>query len=217
MTRNVKISLLVVGAFALLVAGLLFATRPDAPPSDGAAGGARADALAPADAPRLNEAPNASATLVEFLDFQCPGCAQLQPIMGQLAQQYGDQVEFVIRDFPLPMHPHAEAAAVAAEAAHQQGQFVPMYERLFQNQQAWAEQPDPTGLFRGYAEEIGLDMAAYDAAVADPATLEKVNADKEAGAAAGVQGTPTIFVNGEQVQVNSVQDITDALDAAVGR
>ena len=216
MTRNVKISLLAVGAFALIVAGLLFATRPDVP-STGTGGAASAEALAPADAPRLNDAPDASVTLVEFLDFQCPGCGQLQPIMGQLAQQYGDQVEFVIRDFPLPMHGNAEPAAVAAEAAHQQGQFVPMYERLFGNQQSWAEQPDPTALFRGYAEEIGLDMTAYDAAVADPATLEKVHADREAGEAAGVQGTPTIFVNGEQVEVSSVQDITDALDAAVGR
>lgn len=214
MTRNVKISLFVVGAFALVVAGLLFVTRPDAPQTgaDGTAG-----ALAPADAPRLNDAPNASVTLVEFLDYQCPGCAVLQPAMGQLAQQYGDRVEFVIRDFPLPSHRNAEPAAVAAEAAHQQGRFVPMYERLFQTQQAWAEQPDAAAIFRGYAEELGLDMNAYDAAVADPATLEKVNADKAAGEQAGVQGTPAVFVNGEMLEVDSVQDITDALDAAVGQ
>lgn len=216
MTRNVKISLFVVGAFALVVAGLLFVTRPDAPQS-GAGGTASADALAPADAPRLNDAPNASVTLVEFLDYQCPGCAVLQPAMGQLAQEYGDRVEFVIRDFPLPSHRNAEPAAVAAEAAHQQGRFVPMYERLFQTQQAWAEQPDAAGIFRGYAEELGLDMNAYDAAVADPATLEKVNADKAAGEQAGVQGTPAVFVNGEMLEVDSVQDITDALDAAVGQ
>ncbi|MBC3193030.1 thioredoxin domain-containing protein [Pseudonocardia sp. C8] len=216
MTRNVKISLLVVGAFALVVAGLLFATRPAEPPS-GAGGTASADALAPADAPRLNDAPGASVTLVEFLDFQCPGCGQLQPIMGQIAQQYGDRVQFVIRDFPLPMHRNAEPAAVAAEAAHQQGRFVPMYERLFGAQHEWAEQADPAPLFRGYAEQLGLDMAAYDAAVADPATLERVRADRAAGEAAGVQGTPTIFVNGEQVEVSSVKDITDALDAAVNR
>jgi protein-disulfide isomerase len=216
MTRNLKISLFVVGAFALLVAALLFVNRPDAP-SSGTGGGVSADTLAPADAPRLNDAPGAQVTLVEFLDFQCPGCGQLQPIMSQLVQQYGDRVEFVVRDFPLPMHPNAEQAAVAAEAAHRQGKFVPMYEKLFQNQQNWAEQPDPTALFRGYADEIGLDGAAYDAAVADPATLQAVQAEKAAGEAAGVQGTPTVFVNGEQVQVSSVQDLTDALDAAVNR
>ena len=214
MTRNVTISLFVVGAFALLVAGLLFATRPDAPPAGGTAS---AEALAPADAPRLNDAPNASVTLVEFLDYQCPGCAALQPMMGQIVEQYGDRVEFVVRDFPLPMHQNAEAAAVAAAAAHRQGQFVPMYTRLFETQQSWAEQPDPAGTFRGHAEELGLDLNAYDAAVADPATLERVQADRAAGEAAGVQGTPTLFVNGEKLEVDSVQDITDALDAAVGQ
>ncbi|ANY05289.1 DsbA family protein [Pseudonocardia sp. HH130630-07] len=214
MTRNVKISLFVVGAFALLVAALLFATRPDAP-STGPGGAASPEALAPPEAARLNDNPGAPVKLVEFLDFQCPGCAQLQPFMSQLVAQYGDRVDFVVRDFPLEMHANSEPSAVAAEAAHRQGRFVAMYERLFQTQQNWAGSADAATVFRGYAQDLGLDMAAYDAAVADPATLDAVRADQAAGEAAGVGGTPAIFVNGELVEVDSVQDITDALDAAV--
>ncbi|MEQ3553301.1 thioredoxin domain-containing protein [Pseudonocardia nematodicida] len=211
MSRNVTISLAVLGGFALILAGLLFATRPDA-----AQPAAAGETYAVPEAPRLNDAPDAQVTMVEFLDFQCPGCAQLQPVMSQIADQYGDRVDFVIRYFPLPSHQNAEPAAVAAEAAHQQGQFVPMYERIFQTQPQWAEQDDAAGVFRGYAEELGLDMAAYDAAVAAPATLERVNADEQAGVDAGVGGTPTFFVDGEQLRPESVQDITDALDRALG-
>lgn len=215
MTRNVKISLAVVGAFALIVAALLFATRPGTPETGAAAGAP--DSLVTADAARLNDAPNASATLVEFADFQCPACGQVQPIMDQLVQQYGDRVQFVFRNFPLPMHQNAEAAALAGEAARAQGAFHPMYERLFQTQRDWSESPDAATVFRSYAQDLGLDLNAYDAAVADPATAAKIQADKDAGLAAGVEGTPTIFVNGEKVQLRSVQDITDALDAAVNR
>ncbi|MEJ8282146.1 DsbA family protein [Pseudonocardia spirodelae] len=217
MTRNVTISLAAVGAFALIVAAILFATRPDTPSGAAAGAGGTTDTLVTADAARLNDAPNASATLVEFADFQCPACGRVHPIMNQLVQQYGDRVQFVFRNFPLPMHRNAEAAAIAGEAARAQGKFVPMYDRLFETQADWSESADAATVFRGYAQELGLDLAAYDAAVADPATAAKIEADTAAGQAAGVSGTPTIFVDGEKVELRSVQDITDALDAAVTR
>ena len=211
MTRNVKISLAAVGAFAIVVAALLFATRPSGPESAPAT-----QQVAAGDA-KLNNAPNASVTMIEYMDFECPACAQLHPVVDQLVQQYGDRVQFVVRYFPLPMHPNGEPAALAAEAANQQGRFPDMSAKLFETQQAWAGQPGAEQTFRGYAEELGLDMAAYDAAVAAPATAEKVKADTRAGAEAGVSGTPTFFVNGEQLNPQSVQDITDALDRALGQ
>lgn len=211
MTRNVKISLAVVGAFALIVAAVLFWTRPSEP-----AGGGAAQQVAAGD-PTLNRAPGASVTMTEYLDFECPACGQLHPVVDQLVQRYGDRVQFVVRYFPLPMHPNGMPAALAAEAANQQGRFPDMYAKLFQNQQAWAGKPGAEQTFRDYAQQLGLDMAAYDAAVAAPRTTEKVRTDMRAGADAGVSGTPTFFVNGEKLQPESVQDITDALDQALDR
>ena len=121
---------------------------------------------------------------------------------------------------PAPLSPATVAlikATVPALEAHGLTITRRMYERLFQTQRDWSESPDAATVFRGYAQDLGLDLNAYDAAVADPATAAKIQADKDAGLAAGVEGTPTIFVNGEKVQLRSVQDITDALDAAVNR
>ena len=92
-----------------------------------------------------------------------------------------------------------------------------MYHRMYATQAEWGEQQESeAALFRTFAEDLGLDMAAYDDAVADPATLERVLSDREDGLALGVQGTPTFFVNGEKVQVDTttefVELIEDALD-----
>lgn len=91
-----------------------------------------------------------------------------------------------------------------------------MYRKLFESQPEWAEQQDSQAdKIRGYAEELGLDMQAYDQAVADPATQQRVEEDHNTGLSLGVQGTPTFFLNGELLQPQSVTDITDALDAAI--
>jgi predicted DsbA family dithiol-disulfide isomerase len=98
----------------------------------------------------------------------------------------------VARYFPLPGHANALNAAVAAEAAAQQGAFEAMYQEMYETQTQWGEQQDSKAtLFRSFAQELGLDMAAYDAAVADPATLERVLSDRDDGLALGVEGTPT--------------------------
>ena len=81
-----------------------------------------------------------------------------------------------------------------------------MYQRMFETQAQWGESAeDQSAVFRGFAEDLGLDMAAYDAAVADPATTERVQLDVADGKALGVQGTPTFFLNGEQMSYSSVE------------
>lgn len=87
---------------------------------------------------------------------------------------------------------------------------------LFESQPEWAEQQDSQAdKIRSYAEALGLDMGAFDVAVADPATQARVEEDHNAGMSLGVRGTPTFFLNGELLQPESVTDITDALDAAI--
>ncbi|WP_424467568.1 DsbA family protein [Pseudoclavibacter helvolus] len=157
-------------------------------------------------------------TLVEFLDFECPSCATLHPTVTALRAQYEGKINFVVRHFPLPGHSHAMDAAPAAEAAGQQGRFEDMYLELFENQKAWSARTESqSGTFRGYADELGLDLVAYDAAIADPATLERIRVDIDDAQRVGAQGTPTFVLDGEVLQLEKLSDLTDALDRALAR
>ena len=123
---------------------------------------------------------------------------------------------FVLRYFPIPSHANAENAALAVEAAARQGKFEAMYQRMYETQSAWGEQRESKAhVFRGLAQDLGLDMAAYDQTVADPATLERIRADRNDGLTLGVQGTPTFFVNGTRLQPRSIDDLRAALDGAL--
>ena len=165
---------------------------------------------------RLNSVPDSDVNFVEFLDFECEGCKALYPVVEQLRAEYGDRVNFVIRYFPLKSHFNSERAALAVEAAAQQGQLEAMYKRMYDAQNEWGEQQTPAdAVFRGFAGELGLDLAAYDAAYNDPATLERVRLDVADGQALGVQGTPTFFLNETRLQPRSYEDLTNALDEAL--
>jgi len=139
-------------------------------------------ARGPADAP---------VTLVAFSDFECPFCARVTPTLTQLEEEYGDRLRVVFKHFPLPMHARAMDAHKAAVAAGEQGRFWEMHDRIF----AAPQSLDPASL-RAHAEAIGLDMAAYDAAVASPETEARIRGDLAQGQQAGVRGTPSFVVNG---------------------
>ena len=214
MTKNLKISLTIVGVFVLLVAALLVVPRlaggGDGPPASSTAAPVRLDSH------RLSSPPSSKVAFVEFLDFEREACRSVYPAVEQLRAEYGDRVTFVVRYFPLPSHVNAERAARAVEAASQQGRFEDMYKRMYETQAEWGEQQVPMDeRFRGYAASMGLDMAAFDAAYDDPATLERINADVADGQNMGVQGTPTFFVNGEKLEPQTYQDLTTALDEAL--
>ena len=211
---NAKLSLIIAGVFVLVVAAALAVTRlgadaPDTASADGAA-------LVRDESHRLSTVPGSTVTFVEFLDFECESCRAAYPAVEQLRALYGDRVNFVVRYFPVPSHFNAERAARAVEAAAQQGRFEQMYSLMFETQEQWGEQQVPMDdRFRGYAQQLGLDMARYDAAYSDPATLERVLADRADGLALGVEGTPTFFVNGKQLRPQSSDDLTRALDDAL--
>lgn len=165
----------------------------------------------------LSQAPNEQAVLVEFLDYECESCRAGYPIVEELRAEYGDTVTFVHRYFPLPGHRNSMNAALAVEAAAQQGQYEPMYSKMFQTQPQWGESgQDQSAVFRGFAEELGLDMAAYDAAVADPATTERVQLDVADGVALGVEATPTFFLDGQQMTYSSVEEFQEQVAQAAG-
>lgn len=163
----------------------------------------------------LSQAPNEKAVLVEFLDFECEACRAAYPFVEELRAEYSDTVTFVNRYFPLPGHPNSMTAAIAAEAAAQQGQYDAMYQQMFETQEQWSHTTEDRGpVFRGFAEDLGLDMAAFDAAVADPATEERVRLDVADGTALGVRGTPTFFLDGQLLTPDSLEQFRAEVDAA---
>lgn len=164
---------------------------------------------------RLSTAEGSDATFVEFLDFECEACGAFYPVVEDLRAEYGDRITFVVRYFPLPGHFNSERAARAAEAAAQQGQFEAMYSKLFETQQQWGEQRVPLDdTFRGFAQEIGLDMAAYDRDYAAPETAARVQQDLDDAQELGLQGTPSFFINGERFEPQSMDELRGALDEA---
>lgn len=166
----------------------------------------------------VDEVGDDAPTLVEFLDFECEACGALYPYIEDVREHYDGKINYVVRYFPLGGHFNSMNAAVAVEAAAQQGKFEEMFHEMLQSQADWGEkQTSEAPRFRGYAEKLGLDMAAYDAAIADPATEARVHEDLDAGTALGVTGTPTFFLDGKQLSLTTPDDLPDAIDASLAK
>jgi protein-disulfide isomerase len=135
--------------------------------------------------------PDAKITLVEFVDFQCPFCARVQPTLQQIRDAYGDQVRVVFKHLPLSFHPKAAGAAAAAEAAHRQGKFWEMQELIFANQSTLDDEH-----YRAWAQQLGLDVAQWEKDRQSPEVLARIAADAKEAEKLGVSGTPAFFVNG---------------------
>ena len=131
---------------------------------------------------------------VEFSDFQCPFCSRAVPVLKELEKALGKDVRVVWKHLPLSFHPNAMPAAIAAEAAREQGKFWEMHDKLFADQAAHSP-----ATYEKYAKELGLDLARFQASMKAPATRARVEADAAAAATAGVTGTPTFVVNGDVV------------------
>jgi protein-disulfide isomerase len=135
---------------------------------------------------------DAPVTLLEYGDYECPFCAAAQPILKAIEAQTGDAVRFVFRHFPMTtVHPHAEIAAEAAEAAGRQGRFWDMHDVLYANQQ----QLDGAALL-AYAAALGLDVNRFGNEIAAHVHLSKINEDFMSGVRSGVNGTPAFYING---------------------
>ncbi|MEO8283680.1 MAG: thioredoxin domain-containing protein [Pseudarthrobacter sp.] len=194
---------------------MLTLNKPAAAPAP-AAGGAGAEQLVRTDSHRLTAPAVEKAQLVEFLDFECEACRSIHPFVEELKQEFGDRITFVNRYFPLPSHPNSGTAALAVEAAAQQGKFEAMSAKMFETQDQWHGKPESQGpLFRTFAEELGLDLAAFDAAVVDEKSKERIRTDIADGTAVGVTSTPTFFLNGEKLTLTTKQDFRQKLAAAV--
>ncbi|MFC1653599.1 DsbA family protein [Patescibacteria group bacterium] len=144
---------------------------------------------------------SASATLVEFSDFECPACASYSYMVNQLKQDLGDKVRIIYRHFPLrSIHDNAQLAGQAAQAAGNQEMFWQMHDKLFENQISWSELDNPEETFIGYAEELELDIEKFKTDLHSQEVEDKVNSDYQSGIQAGVNSTPSFYLNGLKLQ-----------------
>lgn len=164
-------------------------------------------AIDTADSP-FKGADKARVVVTVFSDFQCPYCAKVGPMLDQLLKQYPNDVKLVYKNFPLQSHKLAMPAALAALAAHRQGKFWEMHDKIFENLQGLSEEK-----LSEFAKGLGLDMDKFAKDSADPQLRQKVQQDTQSGLQAEVRGTPTIYVNGRRVNERSVDGLKAMIDA----
>jgi len=212
---------LIIGAVALLTVGTAAVmywvkTRPTPAPQAGTA-----VAATPVEAPEnpflhVRGSRNAPVTLEIYGDFQCPSCALASQAIDELQKEYKDKLKVIFHEFPLEMHQHAAAAALAAEAATVQGKFWEMHDILYQYQSVWSNATNVNYLFESYAESIGLDVARFRADRESADVRARVLEDGKGGEARGVKNTPTIFINGTELRTSfSKEKMRETIDAAL--
>lgn len=155
-------------------------------------------ALVVGDARHTKGKADAKVTIVEFSDLQCPACRAAQPLVTEILQSASDSARLVYRHFPLrSIHPNAEAAAKASEAAANQGAFFAYHDLLFATQQDWEGEKDPTQKFLTLARQLNLDITKFTADMNSEEVKNRIAKDEQDGNQAGVSSTPTFYVNGK--------------------
>lgn len=147
---------------------------------------------------------SAPVTIEEFGDFQCPPCGTMAGVLLKMEEEYGSRLRVIFHHFPLAMHAYARPAALAAEAADEQGKFWQMHDVLYKEQAIWSKAADAPALFNGYATSIGLDVERFKKDMANPQVAARVDADQKLGSTRGVTSTPTFFVNNAPLPVNDI-------------
>jgi len=153
---------------------------------------------------------DAAVTIIEFTDYECPSCAATQPVLEELAKEFGDRIKLVARSFPLEQHKHSFKAAEAAEAAREQGKYWEYVAILFTNQKALE-----IDKLKEYASQIGLDRKKFDAALDSGKFSEQVKSDLAEGDRIGVDSTPSVFVNGKRARERTREGLKTAIEAAL--
>jgi protein-disulfide isomerase len=148
---------------------------------------------------------NARLTLVEFGDYQCPYCGAAYPVVKGLQEEFGSDLRFVYRNFPIAAsHPYAMVAAESAEAAAVQSKFWELHDLIYENQRRLTP-----SFLRELAESLGLDMQRFGSAIQSRLVQERIGEDRKSGIRSGVQGTPSFFINGARFdgETDELRDI----------
>lgn len=197
-----KFFLAIAASTVLIVgAGIFFMSRP-------AKVLERSDLLP--DTANIQGVKDAKTYLVEFSDFQCPACGAFYPKVKEIVEKNKDKMVFAYRHFPLDQHKQALPAALAAEAAGEQGKFWEMHDYIFENQESLSEQ-----MLLESAEKLGFDKAKFETAFKEKKYQDKINKDLSDGAKFGVNSTPTFFLNGKKLDLFSQSDLEKAVSQAI--
>jgi protein-disulfide isomerase len=157
----------------------------------------------------------ATVTLVEYSDFQCPACSAFQPVLKELVDTYGDKLRFEYHHYPLPIHKFSQQAAVAAEAAGQQDKFFEMHDKLFENQKEWSTSATPQVFFSKYAQDLGLDAELFKKHLNSSLLRDAVRSDLDKAKELGLTGTPTFYLNGEKMEIETFEDFISQITFAI--
>jgi len=136
---------------------------------------------------------NASVTIIEFSDYQCPFCQKAEDVVDQVMKTYADKIRLVYRDYPLPFHPNARPASEAAACANAQGKFWEYHAKLFHGDGLEPEK------LKTYADQVGLDRKKFDDCLEKKPFKAEIDKDVKDGEKAGVNGTPAFFINGRML------------------
>jgi protein-disulfide isomerase len=156
--------------------------------------------------------------LTEYGDYECPACGQYFKPVEQVFHKYHKRIYFQFRNFPLSsIHPNALAGARAAEAAGLQGQYFPMHDLLYQNQDSWSTAKNPASYFTNYARQLGLKQKKFKQDFKSSAVNAKIQADKAKGQKLNIKGTPAFFINGKKIKppAPTVQAFSKLIDQAI--
>lgn len=152
-------------------------------------------------------------TIVEFSDFECPFCSRVNPTLAQVQQTYGDKVRIVFRQFPLAIHANAQKAAEASLCAHAQGKFWQMHDLMFTAQRELG-----VDQLKAKASQLGLDTESFNQCLDSGEYADEVRADMAEGTAAGVSGTPAMFINGIPISgAVPYEQVSAVIDAELDR
>ena len=156
---------------------------------------------------------NASIDIIEYSDFQCPYCLRHEDTINQLLADYGDKIRFAYRHFPLTsIHPEAQKAAEASECAAEQGKFWEMHDKIFQANAADSMSVD---VWKQDAKDLGLKTTQFNDCLDSGKYADKVSQEEQEGQAAGVQGTPATFINGQMISgavpYSNIKSVIDGL------
>ncbi len=197
--KKMLIRVLIWTVAALGVGGIIFGMVKLAARSN-VAGNAGALSAPVSSIDKVRGNASSKVVLVEYSDFQCPACGVYYPVLKQVHQEFGSEIAFVYRHFPLSQHANAKPAAKAAEAAGAQGKFWEMHDMIFEHQKDWPEESNGEEIFLSYAQTLGLDMEKFKRDRDSEETADKIDGDYEGGISSGVNSTPTFYLNGKKLQ-----------------
>jgi protein-disulfide isomerase len=147
----------------------------------------------------LSASASASATLVEFGDYECPACSVYSPLIKKLLTDFSGKINFVFRNYPLSQHKNAQISSQVVEAAGIQGKYWQMHDKLFETQTDWVNSTDPISVFIGYAKELNLDIKKLEKDMSSDAIKNIIQNDTSDGNTVKLTETPTFYLNGVKI------------------